>query len=152
LLLGDFAASAQLVERAAAADANKPELLPAAWDARWGDAHELIAAAAELRSGNQANAERRLTTLGALLDRMLHDGEQRWGIYELRADILALLNRNDAAMQALTRAADLGWSRASSAQREPYFSALAAREDFRTLIRRVMQKNAMLRSNLGRGG
>jgi len=81
-----------------------------------------------------------------MLDRAIAAGEQRFGIYALKAQVLALRGDSDGAMQALMRAVDLGWRRSWWADHDPYFEQLRARSDFRALMSKVDAINHQLRT------
>jgi transcriptional activator of cad operon len=141
LLAGDDAAAQQAIARArTTADFNEAALNDA-WYARWGDSDLLTVAQSEIRIGDQDAANRHLHEILTLLDREMAAGMDRFGTYALRAEVLALLGDGDGAMQALARAADLGWRREWWAQREPFFAALRGRNDFRALMARVGASN-----------
>jgi hypothetical protein len=69
-------------------------------------------------------------------------GMRRHGIYELQAQVAALRGDADGALRALQRAAELGWREVWLAEREPYFTILRPRADFRALLERVRADNA----------
>jgi len=147
LLAGDDAAAQQAIARARSApDFNEAEVNDP-WFARWGDSDLLTVAQSELRNGDQEAANRHLHEILTLLDREMAAGMDRFGPYALRAQVLALLGDSGGAMQALTRAADLGWRREWWAQHEPFLSALRGRNDFRALMARVAASNRALIAN-----
>jgi TolB-like protein/DNA-binding winged helix-turn-helix (wHTH) protein len=149
LLVGDSAEARGLVERARQAADFVPEALQSPWDlARWGHSDDLTIALVELRGGDRASAYRRLDTLAATLDQLARNGEQRYGVDELRATVLAQRGEADGAMKSLARAAEKGWRRAWWAAREPDVAALWARGDFRDLVTRVGSSNAKLRESV----
>jgi hypothetical protein len=118
------------------------------WLARWGQSDQLILAAAELQSGDTVAAAKHLQEIADLLDRLLAAGEERNGIYALKAEVSVLRGNAEGAMQALNRAAELGWRYAWWAEREPYFASLRARPDFRALTARVDMINDRMRSEI----
>ncbi|HMK23731.1 MAG TPA: hypothetical protein VK466_15475, partial [Terriglobales bacterium] len=79
--------------------------------------------------------------LTALLDRLAAAGMRRHGVYELQAQVAALRGDAEGAMRALQRAADQGWREVWLAEREPYFTNLRPRADFRALLQRVRADN-----------
>jgi len=146
LLIGDAAAARLLIERALKAADFMPGTLESPWDAaRWGHSDDLTIAMVELQNGDKPSAMRRLDAVSATLDRLVRNGDKRYGVDELRATVLALRGDGDGAMRSLSRAADLGWRRAWWAEREPDLSALWTRSDFRALMTRVNESNAELR-------
>ncbi len=147
LLAADATAAKSLAERALAAPDYIAEDLGDPWNiARWGYSDQLTLALIEIRTGDEAAAARRLDSISATLDELVRSGEKRYGVDEVRATVLANRGNGDAAMQALTRAAGLGWRRSWWAQREPDLAALRARNDFRALVSRVDQSNSQLRA------
>ena len=81
-----------------------------------------------------------------MLDQAIDAGVQRFGIYSLKAQVLALRGDPDGAMRALTHATELGWRRSWWADHEPYFAQLRTRADFHALIARVDTANQQLRT------
>jgi TolB-like protein/DNA-binding winged helix-turn-helix (wHTH) protein len=148
LLLGESAAARQLLTRAIHATDFDPNRLNDPWFARWGQSEQLILAATELQSGDTINGAQHLQEIADRLDRLMAAGEERNGIYALKAEVLALRGDPDGAMVALRRAADLGWRYSWRAQHEPYLAALWARSDFRDVIARVDAANRRMRSEL----
>ena len=147
LLAADAAAAKALAERALAAPDYIAENLGNPWNiSRWGYSDELTLALIEMRTGDEAAAAGRLDSISAKLDELVRNGEKRFGVDEVRATVLAIRGNGDAAMQALTRAAGLGWRNSWWAQREPELSAIQARNDFRALMSRVDQSNSQLRA------
>jgi TolB-like protein/Tfp pilus assembly protein PilF len=150
LLIGDAAAAGTSIERAFAAADFIRDSLESPWNAaRFGHSEDLTLALVELHNGDRASATRRLDALSATLDRLVRNGEKRYGVDELRATVLALRGDGDGAMRSLSRAADLGWRRSWWAEREPDVSSLWTRDDFRTLMARVNATNAKLRDKAG---
>jgi transcriptional activator of cad operon len=143
LLAGEDVAAQQAIDRARAAS-DFPATLNDPWYARWGESDQLIMAVSELRAGDRIAGEHHLQEILIMLDQEMAAGVQQFGPYALRAQVLALLGDPDAAMQALTRAADLGWRREWWAQREPFFAALRGRNDFRALMARIEASNRAL--------
>jgi hypothetical protein len=118
------------------------------WFARLGMSDQLVLATAELQTGQSVAAAHHLQEIGQQLDRLLAAGEEMYGIYSLKAEVLALSGDAEGAMQALNRAADLGWRDDWLAQREPSFAALWPRSDFRALMLRVDAADRRMRSQL----
>jgi TolB-like protein/DNA-binding winged helix-turn-helix (wHTH) protein/Tfp pilus assembly protein PilF len=145
VLAGDFASAHRAITRAMAAPDFVEARLNDPWFARWGQSDLLVVALCELQAGEKEAGDRHLGQISAMIGQELAAGVERFGVYELQAQVLALRGDADAAMRALTRAADLGWRRAWWAEREPYFAALRTRNDFRNLLARVNASNQQLR-------
>jgi transcriptional activator of cad operon len=137
LMVGEADAANRLMARAMRASDFDPGRLNSPWFARWGLSDQLVLAVAELRSGDSVAGTQHLQEISDLLERLILAGEERYGIYALKAEVLALKGDADGAMKALNRATSLGWRRSWWAEREPYFTSLRDRGDFRTLITRV---------------
>jgi TolB-like protein/DNA-binding winged helix-turn-helix (wHTH) protein len=137
LLLDDAVAANQLMARAMRASDFDAGRLNSPWFARWGLSDQLVLAVAEQRSGNSVAGAQHLQGISDLLERLVLAGEERHGIYVLKAEVLALKGDADGAMKALNRAVNLGWRGSWWAQREPYLVSLRDRGDFRALIARV---------------
>jgi TolB-like protein/DNA-binding winged helix-turn-helix (wHTH) protein len=151
LRAADATAAKSLAERALAAPDYIAEDLGNPWNiSRWGYSGELTLALIEMRTGDEAAAARRLDSISTTLDELVRNGEKRFGVDEIRATVLAIRGNGDAAMQALTRAAGLGWRRSWWAQQEPDLSAIRARSDFRALVSRIDQSNSQLRAAITR--
>jgi TolB-like protein/DNA-binding winged helix-turn-helix (wHTH) protein/tetratricopeptide (TPR) repeat protein len=155
MLLGEAQAVKQLIDRALIAADREPGYADAPWYARAatpiGDAYRIDLAVAEIALGDQANAQRELGTVLAMLNTMIAAGVERHGTYELRARVYALRGRGDEAMRDLNQAAKLGWRRAWWALHEPYFATLRPRADFRALLAGVNQSNDKLTENIQAG-
>jgi hypothetical protein len=149
LLAGEPQAARAFADRALASPELRPDDLASPWLARTGHAYLLIAAAAHQATGDTAGAARQLAALTALLDRLTAAGMRRHGIYELQAQVAALRGDADGAMRALQRAADQGWREVWLAEREPYFTILRPRADFRALLQRVRSDNQAIVRTLG---
>jgi hypothetical protein len=142
LTVGDHAQARECIERAMASSKFTGEDLESPWLARTGRSF-LMVSATELRAnGENAAADQRLAQLEKLLARMEDAGVRTSGLYELKAQLAAAQGRADAAVAALKRAVDLGWSAAWLAEHEPYFNSLRGREDFRALLAAVRARNA----------
>ena len=148
LLLGEAPVARQLMARAMQAPDFDAVRFNGSWCARWGQSDQLILAEAELQSGDSTAAAKHLQQIADLLDRLVAAGEERNGIYALRAEVLSLRGDTQGAMQALNRAAELGWRYSWWAGREPYFAALQARSDFRAVLARVDTINDRMRSEV----
>jgi serine/threonine-protein kinase len=141
LLAGEPQAARAFADRALASPDLKPDDLASPWFVRSGQAYLLIAAAAHQATGDATGAERHLTALTALLDRLIAAGMRRHGVYQLQAQVAALRGDAEGAMRALQRAADQGWRDVWLAEREPYLAPLRQRADFRALLERVRADN-----------
>lgn len=148
LLLGEAALARQLLARAMQAPDFDAARFNGAWFARWGRSDQLILATAELRAGEEGAATQHLQQISALLDRLIGAGEERSGVYALRAQVLALSGNGAGAMQALNRAVDLGWRSSWWAEHEPYLASVWPRSDFRALMSRVDASNRRMRTGL----
>ena len=146
LLLDEADAANKLLARAMRASDFDAGRLNSPWFARWGLSDQLVLAVAEQRSGNSVAGAQHLQELSDLLDRLIFAGEERYGIYALKAEVLALKGDPDGAMKALNRAANLGWRTSWWAEHEPYFDSLRDRSDFRTLTTRVDGIDGKMRS------
>lgn len=144
LLANDAKGARTLVDRALASSGLQAANISNPWLARTGDSPLIIAALAAKLTGDPAVAEKHLSQLSALLDRLTAAGMQRHGLDELRAQVAALRGQPEEAMRALQAAANLGWSGSWRAEREPYFASLRARIDYRNLIARISQANARM--------
>ena len=116
------------------------------WHARFGWSEGLTVALCEMQMGQRDAANAHLQEILTTVDQAIADGEQRFGFYLLKAEVLALREENDAAMQALTRAANLGWRRSWWADHEPWFAGLRSRPDFRVLMARIDSNVRQLRA------
>jgi tetratricopeptide (TPR) repeat protein len=148
LLLGEPRQADDLVQRAMRASDFDPVRFNGAWFARWGWSDELIRAAAEVGTGDRPDAMKDLQQIADLIDRLVSEGEQRGGLYALKAEVLALRGSDDSAMRALSQAVELGWRESWWAQREPYLASLRSRTDFRNLMERVDDLNRRTRDEL----
>lgn len=148
VLLGEIPAARALMMRAMQAPDFDTAQLNSPWRARWGESDQLLLAYLERTSGASVAGEQHLGELGQLLNRLAANGEERFGIFALKAEMLALDGRAEDAMQALGRAFDLGWRDSWRAQHEPYFDALRGRDDFRALLTRTEAANRRLQAML----
>jgi transcriptional activator of cad operon len=142
LIAGDAPAARAFSDRALGSPDLKPDDLASPWLARTGYSYLLIAASAEQLTGEARGAMLKLAQLSTLLDRMTTAGMQRYGVYELQAQIAALRGDPQAAMVALQLAADHRWRQVWLAEHEPFFASLRSRADFRSLLDRVRRENA----------
>jgi TolB-like protein/DNA-binding winged helix-turn-helix (wHTH) protein/Tfp pilus assembly protein PilF len=145
LLIGDWRGARAQVDQALRAADLDARTLNSPWLARTGFSYQLIAAEAELETGDRAAAESRLIQIATLIDRLLRGGVQTQGIYELKAQVAALRGDPSAAMLALNRAVALGWHNVVTAEHEPYFNSLRSRADYQALIRRLKDISETLR-------
>jgi TolB-like protein/tetratricopeptide (TPR) repeat protein/predicted Ser/Thr protein kinase len=141
LLAGEPQAARAFADRALASPDLRPDDLASPWLARTGNAYLVIAAAAHQATGDPVGAEQHLSVLSGLLDRLTAAGMRRHGVYVLQAQVAALRGDGDGAMRALQRAADQGWREVWLAEREPYFTTLRPRADFRALLERLRADN-----------
>jgi TolB-like protein/DNA-binding winged helix-turn-helix (wHTH) protein len=146
LVVGDAGAARRLVDRALQTPGFDEQMLSDPWRVRVGFSYQLIVAAAKLWGGERADAERRLQALTQVTDKLVADGVERYGVYELRAQILAVRGDLDGAMRSLTQAVDLGWRYTWWAEQEPYLAALHARRDYQALIKRATALNSQMRT------
>jgi transcriptional activator of cad operon len=143
LMIGDAVAAKRAMDRAfKATDFSSNSLDSPLEAARGGHSDELTAALVDIASGDRPSAMRRLDTLSAMLDKLVRNGEKRYGVDELRAAVFALQGDAVSAVAALTRAAEAGWRRSWWAQREPDLASLWARNDFRALMARIDKSNS----------
>ena len=150
LILGDAPGAKELLDKAVAASNPSQgtlDLQPSAWYERQGESNDLILAMAELRLGDRSSALPRLDALLARLERLRQAGVERYGLYTLRGEALALRGDLDESMAALDRAAALGWRAATEALHNPAFAALQSRNDFRLLIQRLQQHDSWMQRN-----
>jgi ATP/maltotriose-dependent transcriptional regulator MalT len=148
LVVNDPLRARTYVDRALASDQLKSEDLASPWNARSGRSYLLILAATSRDSGDSEGAERRLSQLEALVERLHDDGMRTAGLYELKAQAAAMRGRGDEAVAALSRAAELGWTNVWLAEHEPYFASLRERQDFRAFIAAARARNASAAAKL----
>jgi TolB-like protein/DNA-binding winged helix-turn-helix (wHTH) protein/Tfp pilus assembly protein PilF len=152
LLLGDASAAKQLITRALQA----PDLIPGFADLAFyarttrsvGSSYRLDLAAADLALGDHDSADKELSRVLEMLNRMIGDGVERNATYELRAKVYALKGQGDDAMRELDKAAKRGWRRAWWATHEPYLASLRPRSDFQALISEIDRSNDRLAEKL----
>lgn len=137
LLLGDAPSARDLMERAMSAPDFEANRLNSPWSARWGQSDLLILATAEQLSGDRTHASAHLQQIADMINQLMAAGEERGGLYALKADVLALQGNDAEALRALARAVDLGWRGSWLAQREPYLSSLWRQSSFQALMTRV---------------
>jgi transcriptional activator of cad operon len=152
LLLDDAPTAKQMLDRALAAPDLDQSTLDHPWRERQGESSELTMAIAQLRMRDRASAELRLVALGKSLDRLVADGVERYGVYKLRAQVLALRGDADGAMRALRHAADLGWRESIDAEHDPALGSLQSRSDFRSLIERTGKDDLQMRQKFSASG
>lgn len=145
LLLGRPSAAAEDVRRAEAAQDYDPRALIDPWYLRWGDSGALIVATVAKKNGDEAKAQKILSDILEAVDRLIAQGTDRHGVYELRAGVMALQGDGPRALDDLRHAARLGWRRSFWAMHEPQFELLWPRADFRALIAQVDAANSPLR-------
>jgi transcriptional activator of cad operon len=152
LLLGDADAAKQLIARALLA----PDLIPgfaelpfyATTTRSVGSSYRLDLAAADLALGDRESADKELSSVLEMLNKMIGDGIERNATYELRAKAYALKGQGDDAMRELDKAAKRGWRRAWWATHEPYLASLRPRSDFQALISEIDRSNDRLAEKL----
>jgi TolB-like protein/DNA-binding winged helix-turn-helix (wHTH) protein len=137
VLAGDPSGAKALIARAMSAPDFDAERLNDPWFARWGDSDLLEVAVCEMVSGQRDPALTHLKQITDVIDELLAHGEERYQIYALRAEVQALRGDSDGAMQALSKAASMGWRGAWWAEHEPFFTYLRKRDDFRALVTRI---------------
>jgi TolB-like protein/DNA-binding winged helix-turn-helix (wHTH) protein/Tfp pilus assembly protein PilF len=155
LLLGDADAAKQLIARALAAPDRAPGFAELPFYARTtnsvGSSYRLDLAVADLTLGERESADKELSSVLEMLNKMIGDGVERNATYELRARVYALKGRDDDAMKELDKAAKHGWRRAWWASHEPYFASLRPRGDFQALLSEVDRSNNRLAEKLNAG-
>jgi transcriptional activator of cad operon len=148
LLIGEVPAARASMLRAMQAEDFDASQLNSPWRARWGESDLLLLAYLEQASGASVAGAQHLRELDQLLEQLIKNGDERYGIYKLKAAVLALQGHGDEAMQALSHAFELGWRDSWRAQHEPYFDPLRGRSDFRGLLARAEAANRRMRSTL----
>jgi TolB-like protein/DNA-binding winged helix-turn-helix (wHTH) protein len=148
VLAQDPAGAKSLVTRALSAADFDSARMNDPWFARWGDSDLMRIAVCELQAGERDAGLTHLQQLTDVLNQLLGAGQRRFQIYALQAEVSALRGDPDGAMQALSKAAAMGWRRAWWAEHEPFFAQLRTRSDFRALIARVDASNRELRAQL----
>jgi TolB-like protein/DNA-binding winged helix-turn-helix (wHTH) protein/Tfp pilus assembly protein PilF len=148
LMVGGSKLANDYVTRALASPMLAAEDITSPWLASYGRSYLLITAATLRANGDAAGAERRLNDLAVLLDRLVDAGVQTRGLYELKAQLAAMRGQGDAAMAALQRAVELGWSEVWLAEHQPYFESLRARPDYHELLGAARAKNAATAAKL----
>lgn len=147
-LLGDAPGAKQLLQKALTAPDLSRTTLDHPWYLREGESYGLVLALAEIGMDDRRSAEQQLETLLVSLEGMRQAGVERYGVYELRAAVLALRGKADEAMVALGRAAELGWRGATQAQRDPALASLQSRADFMALMDRLRRQDQQMSTNL----
>ena len=145
LLAEDGAAARRLLEKALASAGGAAGNLDRPWYIRQGESGELTAALIELATAERGAATARLTALLSRLQDMQQAGGERYGLYTLRAQALALQGDSEGAMAALDHAADLGWRATAEATRDPALASLRSNPDFRSLVERIESDAAQVR-------
>jgi TolB-like protein/DNA-binding winged helix-turn-helix (wHTH) protein/Flp pilus assembly protein TadD len=148
LVSGDSQGAKELIARAVAAADRPTGFAESPFYARgsriMGTSYRLDLAVADLALGDRGSAQRELTDVLTMLNKMIAAGVERSGTYELRAKVYALQGKGDDAMRDLTKAARLGWRHAWWATHEPYLASLWPRSDFQSLIDEVNRSNDRL--------
>lgn len=148
MLLGEALAAKQSLEKALAAPDLSRTTLDHPWYLREGESYGLVMALADIGIGDRRSAGQQLDTLVASLETLRQAGVERYGVYELRAAVLALRGDTEGAMVALGHAAELGWRGAEQALHDPALDSLQSREDFRALMARLQQQDQRMSANL----
>jgi TolB-like protein/DNA-binding winged helix-turn-helix (wHTH) protein/Tfp pilus assembly protein PilF len=151
LILGDVQGASELLDTAVAASDSSLgtlDLQPWPWYERQGESNDLILAMVKLRLGDHSSAVQRLDALLGRLERLRQAGVERYGLYTLRGEALALRGDLEGSMAALDRAAALGWRAATEAQHNPAFAALQSRNDFHLLLQRMQQQDLQMQRNI----
>jgi len=130
------------VERALASPMLRPEDLNSPFQVAYGRSYLLIMAESLREHGDTAGAGKRLDELAVLTDRLLANGMQTYGLYEVRAQLAAMRGQPDTAITELRRAVQIGWGDVWLAEHQPYFDSLRDRQDFRELLAAARAKNA----------
>ncbi len=94
------------------------------WHARWGRSHLLTLALTARAAGDTAAEQRYIQTLAEFLDHLERNGHVLHGLHYLRANVLALQGRSEAAIRELQKAEELGWRRAWWARHDPALASL----------------------------
>jgi TolB-like protein/DNA-binding winged helix-turn-helix (wHTH) protein/tetratricopeptide (TPR) repeat protein len=147
MLLGEATLAKKLLEKALAAPDLSRTTLDHPFYVRQGESYGLVMALAQNGSGDRHAAEQQLDTLLASLDRMKQAGMERYGVYTLRADILAMRGDGDGAMVSLGHAAELGWRGATQALHDPALASLQSRGDFKALLERLGEQDQRMGAN-----
>jgi TolB-like protein/DNA-binding winged helix-turn-helix (wHTH) protein/Tfp pilus assembly protein PilF len=142
LMVRDTDLANRYVERALASPILRPEDLNSPFQIAYGRSYLLITAAALQARGDTAGAGKRLDELATLVDRLVANGMQTYGLYDVKAQLAAMRGQPDAAMAELRRAVQLGWSEVWLAEHQPYFDSLRDRADFRELLAAARARNA----------
>jgi TolB-like protein/DNA-binding winged helix-turn-helix (wHTH) protein len=151
LMMHDAEEAERLIHLAnGAADAVLTALLNSG-NLRWGFSHEVTLAAAESAGGRQQAATQRMQALLRQLDQLEANGVASWGLYSLRADALAIIGNQDAAVIALQRAVELGWRRTYYVRRALHFEPMLGRADLRRVLDAVDKLAAAERSEYRAG-
>jgi len=147
VLMGEAPLAKKLLEKALTAPDLSRTTLDHPFYVRQGESYGLILALADNGIGDRHAAEQQLDTLLTSLDRMKQAGMERYGVYTLRADILALRGDADGAMVALGHAAEVGWRGATQALHDPALASLQARGDFKALLERLQEQDQRMGAN-----
>jgi tetratricopeptide (TPR) repeat protein len=142
MVAGDSKAARGYVDRAMASPRLDPDQVADPRAAREGQSYLLVAAAAEMATGEKARAEQRLRQLGEMLDRMAADGVRTQGMYELRANSAALRGDTRATLDALRTAISLGWRSTAQAGNDPYLREARSDPDIAKLFAEIDARNA----------
>ncbi len=156
LMTRDTRLANEAIARAQASPLLEPEDMTSGWNAMHGASYLLIRAAALQAAGDPKGAAAELDALDKVIARLMDAGVQTRGLFELQASLAAMRGQADAAMSALRRAVQLGWTDVWLAEHQPYFDSLRDRSDFRELLAAVRARNvgtvASLKSRLANAG
>jgi TolB-like protein/DNA-binding winged helix-turn-helix (wHTH) protein/tetratricopeptide (TPR) repeat protein len=142
LMVRDTDLANRYVQRALGSPMLRPEDLGSPFQVAYGRSYLLISAAALRARGDQEGARKRLDELSALIDRLVANGLQTYGLYEVKAQLAAMRGQPDAAIAELRRAVQLGWGDVWLAEHQPYFETLRERDDYQALLAAARARNA----------
>jgi TolB-like protein/DNA-binding winged helix-turn-helix (wHTH) protein/tetratricopeptide (TPR) repeat protein len=142
LMVRDTDLANRYVQRALGSPMLRPEDLGSPFQVAYGRSYLLISAAALRARGDQEGAGKRLDELSALIDRLVANGLQTYGLYEVKAQLAAMRGQPDAAIAELRRAVQLGWGDVWLAEHQPYFETLRERDDYQALLAAARARNA----------
>jgi tetratricopeptide (TPR) repeat protein len=148
MLLADASVARNLLQKALVAPDLSRSSLDHLWYLREGESYGLVLALAEQSVGDRHSADQHLDTLSTSLEHLTQAGVERYGVYYLKAAVLAQKGDAEGAMVALGHAAELGWRSALLSQHDPALASLQTRPDFRALIGRLQQQDHEMSARL----